>query len=79
VSSLLGYARAYAARNWPLFPLQPRSKAPATAHGFLDATVDDDIIRRWFEGRPDLNIASRPASVSRSSTSTHPTGCPPAS
>jgi hypothetical protein len=40
--------RRYRAMGWPLFPLRPREKIPATAHGFKDATADRDAWGRWF-------------------------------
>ncbi len=53
---LLDAALQYAAWGWPVFPLQPRGKQPATAHGFKDATVDPDRIRAWWTRSPDANI-----------------------
>lgn len=32
------------------------SKAPATAHGFKDATIDPDLIRSWWRNNPNYNI-----------------------
>ncbi len=48
MSSLLEAALGYAARGWPVFPCKPRSKKPATDHGFKDATCDEATIRAWF-------------------------------
>ena len=50
-------ALAYASWGWPVLPIVPNGKLPATSHGVKDATTDADQIRRWFEGRPDLNVA----------------------
>jgi Bifunctional DNA primase/polymerase, N-terminal len=51
------HARAYAAHGWPVFPCQPGSKQPATAHGFLDATTDPDRIGWWWRRQSDANVA----------------------
>ena len=49
-------ALAYASWGWPVLPIVPNGKLPATAHGVHDASTDPDQIRKWFEGRDDLNI-----------------------
>ena len=49
-------ALAYASWGWPVLPIVPNGKLPATAHGVHDATTDEATIRKWFEGRDDLNI-----------------------
>lgn len=46
----------YARMGWPIFPLLPNSKQPATRNGFYDATDDPDRIREWWTKRPDSNI-----------------------
>jgi Bifunctional DNA primase/polymerase, N-terminal len=53
----LRQALAYARRGWPVFPCLPGQKAPATRHGFRDATTDTDQITEWFTRRPDHNLA----------------------
>ena len=50
-------ALAYASRGWPVFPCQPGGKAPATRHGFRDATTDPEQIRRLWERQPAANVA----------------------
>ncbi len=50
-------ALAYARRGWPVFPCKPGSKAPATEHGFRDATTDPDRILSWWKRTPNANIA----------------------
>ena len=40
-----------------MFPCQPGRKAPATAHGYLDATTDPGQITAWFSRHPDRNLA----------------------
>lgn len=46
----------YASQGWPVFPLLPGTKMPATAHGFKDATLDPDEIQSWWWSHPDSNI-----------------------
>lgn len=57
MTDLLNAALAYAARGFLVFPCCPRSKIPATPHGFKDATRDERIIRMWWESVPDYNVA----------------------
>ncbi|MBI2894486.1 MAG: bifunctional DNA primase/polymerase [Deltaproteobacteria bacterium] len=54
-----------AGRGWPVFPCVPGGKAPATTHGFKDASLDPDQIVRWWSSRPtcNLGIATGPASL----------------
>ena len=56
-SPTLRQALAYAARGWPVFPCQPGRKIPATAHGFRDATTDEQQITAWFTRHPGANLA----------------------
>lgn len=56
VGDLCSAALAYAACGFAVHPLLPWSKRPATRNGFLDATTDPDIIRRWWGRRPQANI-----------------------
>jgi hypothetical protein len=53
---LLAAGLRYAGWGWPVFPLKPRAKQPATRNGFKDATTDPDRIRRWWERHPSSNI-----------------------
>ncbi|WP_344391586.1 bifunctional DNA primase/polymerase [Dietzia cercidiphylli] len=57
---MLEHALKYAADGLEVFPLVPRTKRPATAHGKDDATADADQIRAWWTATPDANIAARP-------------------
>jgi Bifunctional DNA primase/polymerase, N-terminal len=54
---VLGQALDLAQFGWPVFPCLPGQKTPATQHGFRDASVDPDQIRRWFTRHPDRNLA----------------------
>lgn len=47
------YAQAY---GWPVFPLRPGAKIPATRNGFKDATTDVARIDAWWARNPDSNI-----------------------
>lgn len=49
-------ALAYARALWLVLALQPRGKAPLTAHGVRDATSDETTIRSWWARWPDANI-----------------------
>jgi Bifunctional DNA primase/polymerase, N-terminal/Primase C terminal 1 (PriCT-1) len=55
-TTLLQAALRYADLGYPVFPCVPGGKAPATAHGFLDATTDTEQIEAWWTARPDSNI-----------------------
>jgi len=52
-------ALKYAKHGVPVFPLVHKSKTPATAHGFLDATTDPKQIRAWWQAQPDRGIGGR--------------------
>mgnify|MGYP001587561413 CR=1 FL=1 len=52
----LGEALAVVRRGWWVFPCKPKSKAPATEHGFLDATVDPAQVSRWWTANASYNI-----------------------
>lgn len=58
--SMLDHALGYADAGWPVFPLSPRTKRPATAHGKDDATTDETQIRAWWTSTPTANIGLRP-------------------
>jgi Bifunctional DNA primase/polymerase, N-terminal/Primase C terminal 1 (PriCT-1) len=52
---VLAAAAAYAERGWPVFPVN--GKAPLTAHGFKDASVDAEQIRAWWQTHPTAGVA----------------------
>lgn len=49
-------ALAYAAWDWPVFPLKAHQKVPATRHGFKDATTNPARVRRWWDRHPTDNV-----------------------
>ena len=53
----LRQALAYARRGWPVFPCLPGQKIPATAHGYKDATTDEQQIVEWFGHSQAWNLA----------------------
>lgn len=58
-ASLIEAAWAYAERGWPVLPLRPRLKTPATQHGLLDASTDPEQIGEWWNKWPAANIGLR--------------------
>jgi len=42
--------------HWAVFPLRPKTKAPATEHGFKDATLDLGEVRALWERTPAANV-----------------------
>ena len=57
VNPRLAAALRYAQAGWPVFPCLTGQKAPATQHGFLDATTDPDKISWWWSRNPGRNVA----------------------
>jgi hypothetical protein len=55
-NTLLNAAFRYAEAGWPVFPVVPGEKIPATPHGLLDATTDPARIRQWWDAEP-FNLA----------------------
>ena len=47
MSSLRNAALELAKKGLAVFPLKPRDKAPATQHGFKDATTNAEQIEQW--------------------------------
>jgi hypothetical protein len=54
---MLAAALRYARAGWPVFPCLPGEKAPATRHGFRDATTDPGKITWWWLRHPEQNVA----------------------
>ncbi len=53
----LRQALAYVRHGWPVFPCLPGQKIPATQHGYLDATTDEQQITEWFGRGFTWNLA----------------------
>jgi len=56
VKGLSEQALTLASKGYPVFPLKPGTKEPATANGFRDATTDHEQIKRWWAENPNFNI-----------------------
>ena len=54
----------YGRYGWKVFPLLPRSKAPATPGGFHDAAKDEAAIRALWGDRTNLNIGIATGEIS---------------
>src|SRR5207245_1613589 len=65
-------ALSYVAHGWPVFPCHSMAdgqctcgdaecgspgKHPMVPSGYLDATLDETIVHRWWTHRPDANVA----------------------
>lgn len=48
----VGYARV----GWPVFPVRPDAKEPATRHGVLDAETNPHTVTRFWVRNPDANV-----------------------
>ena len=58
--TLLDVALDCIRRGWYVFPCVPKSKEPLgglVRRGYLDASNDEDTIRRWWTAKPDANVA----------------------
>jgi hypothetical protein len=49
-------ALLYATWGWPVFPVAPGLKRPATEHGLKEATTDADQIKAWWWRWPRANV-----------------------
>jgi hypothetical protein len=54
--ALFDAATYYASVGWPIFPLVPGEKRPATTNGLHDATTDLAQIGAWWGSNPWYNI-----------------------
>jgi hypothetical protein len=55
-NQMLSAALTYAAKGWPVFPCAARGKVPLTKRGHKDATLDAEIIRRWWGHWRNANV-----------------------
>lgn len=60
-TTLLDWWLRYVRLEWRVFPLRPRTKIPLIpkeegGRGCIDATIDEEIIRRWYAMCPAANI-----------------------
>lgn len=55
MTMMLKAALEYAKQGWPVFPCNPRTKAPITVRGHRDATLMPDVIRRMWCGPSNEN------------------------
>src|SRR6516165_7850809 len=53
---MLRNALTLAKKGLRVFPCLERDKRPATLHGVNDATINPDMIRRWWQQNPRFNI-----------------------
>ena len=61
---LVTAALRYAELGWPTLPLEVDGKRPVTRHGVYDATIDADLIRRWWADDRHYNVGiAVPAAV----------------
>lgn len=49
-------ALKYAGKGLSVFPVAPRAKWPACAHGCLESTTDPEAINDWWGRNPNFNI-----------------------
>lgn len=54
--SLEEAAVTYAKLGFRVFPLKPKTKEPATPHGFYDASDSPETVRAWWIKNPEYNI-----------------------
>jgi hypothetical protein len=55
-ASFLSAALKLADRGLAIFPCRPHDKRPATKHGVKDASIDPDVIKRWWRQEPSFNV-----------------------
>lgn len=63
ISSNHKAARVWAERGIPVFPCLAGGKAPATEHGYKDATTDVATIDAWWSENPNYNIGGVPVAA----------------
>ncbi len=58
---MLEAALEWAKQGFFVFPVRPLGKAPLGGNGSRDATIDPEIITRWWTETPNANIGANPA------------------
>ena len=53
---MLTAALWYGRHGWPVLPCRARGKGPLTEHGLHDATLDAELLSRWWARWPDANL-----------------------
>lgn len=53
----LSTARSYAERGWKVLPVKEGEKSPLTEHGVHDATLDPELLGKYFAKWPNANVA----------------------
>lgn len=59
---MIRWALRYAARGFPVLPLEPHGKAPLARlvrHGVQQATADERVICEWWQREPTANVGLR--------------------
>lgn len=64
MTTKLEAALAYASWGWHVLPVRANEKAPATTHGYMDATTDPERIKAWWSANPDYNVGIATGRVS---------------
>ena len=57
MSTYLTAALAAVTRGLPVFPCRPGGKEPLLRDGFLGASTDEDLVRKWWAAAPTANVA----------------------
>jgi len=58
------HALALARRGMAVFPCAVRDKTPLTEHGCRDASIDLEVVERWWHQEPNANIGIATGAVS---------------
>ncbi|GHE28659.1 DNA primase [Streptosporangium violaceochromogenes] len=57
MSTMLAAALALIAHGWPVIPCTPGGKKPLTPRGHVNASLDPELVRRWWGQIRNANIA----------------------
>jgi hypothetical protein len=59
MTNTVDFALRYASFGWPVIPVEPGGKRPATRlvpHGVKDASAEAVKIRDWYGEQPEANV-----------------------